>query len=398
MKITQTFLIIFMVAFMVNFVVGCSDQNDKSNDDSRKQKTSGDLEVADGEDEEKEDEAIKKQMEEDKEKKTKEPVKARGLYLSGWTVGIPEKLEHFVDLANSTEINAYVVDIKDEDGKVGYSTQIESVKDIDGWQWKYNVENVVQTFKENDIYLIGRLVVNKDDVYASAHPDHAIRHVNGSIWRDDSGRAWIDPYAKEAWQYNIDIAKEALEKGFDEIQFDYIRFENDGPRSQMDFWRAGDVEKYEIIDDFLDFARKQMPDAIISADVFGIICESSGDTEKIGQNLDTIGKNIHYISPMVYPSHYAWDQVINEITFERPNDEPYGVVYNTLVRARDRIAKIPDYKADVRPFLQDNYMGYKAEQVRAQIDAVYDAGYEEWLIWSANNVYSEDAFKRINEE
>jgi len=139
-----------------------------------------------------------------------------------------------------------------------------------------------------------------------------------------------------------------------------------------------------------------LPDVILSADVFGIICESPGDREDIGQHLEFIGKELDYISPMVYPSHYALGQAVNGKVFPKPDLEPYQVIYNSLVKAKNRISKVEGYQADVRPYLQGftatwigkgNYIEYTAKEVRDQIKAVYDAGYEEWIIWSASNKY-----------
>jgi hypothetical protein len=134
--------------------------------------------------------------------------------------------------------------------------------------------------------------------------------------------------------------------------------------------------------------------------VFGIICESPADTEDIGQYLELIGKDVEYISPMVYPSHYAVGQVVNNVKFSKPDMDPYGVVYNSLIKAKNRISQAEGYKAQVRPYLQDftatwlgkgYYQTYGPTQVRQQIKAVYDAGYDEWILWDAGNTYSESA-------
>lgn|GEM_PF-220785 len=329
-------------------------------------------------------------------------VKVKALYLTGWTVGIEERLDHFIKLANETEINAYVIDIKDDDGYVGYESGLPLVQEYGSWMKKYDVDHVLKKMHDNNIHVIGRLVCFKDPVYSGKFPDQAVRDNVGGIWKEYSNGhyvSWINPYKKESWDYLIDIAREALEKGFDEIQFDYVRFPNG---KNMNF---GEVtqKKYEVINEFLDYAVQKLPGAILSADVFGIICESPEDTENIGQYLEKIGANIDYISPMVYPSHYAVGQIINNVRFEKPDLRPYEVVYNSLVKARNRIASVPNYKADVRPYLQDftaswlssgYYMNYGPEQARQQIQAVYDAGYEEWIFWDPSNTYSEEAFYR----
>lgn len=331
-----------------------------------------------------------------------EKVKVKALYLTGWTMGSTAKIDHFVELANTTEINAYVIDIKDDDGYVGYESQVPAVRDIKAWQKKYNADKVLTAMHDNNIHVIGRIVCFKDPMLSSKKPELAIKNNKGGLWKDRDGLTWLDPYNKDSWSYLVDIAKEAVDKGFDEIQFDYVRFANDGDKKAMNFGNPG-KEKYEVINEFLSYAKEQLPGVILSADVFGIICESPADTEGIGQNLETVGKEIDYISPMVYPSHYAVGQAVNKVTFAKPDLDPYGVVYNSLAKAKDRISKVEGYKGDVRPYLQDftakwlgngYYQTYGPEQVKQQIKAVYDAGYEEWILWSANNKYSEAALLR----
>lgn len=333
-------------------------------------------------------------------------IKVKALYLTGWTVGSMKKVEHYVNLAKATEINSYVIDIKDDDGYVGYESQLAEVKDIGAWKKKYDVDKVLKTFHDNNVHIIGRIVSFKDPVLSSAKPELAIKDKRGGLYktRNTDGKmiTWLNPYEKGSWPYLVKIAKEAAGKGFDEIQFDYVRFANDGAMKNMDF-SVYTQPKHEAIDEFLAYARKELPGVVLSADVFGIICESPADTEGIGQNLDTIGKNIDYISPMAYPSHYALGQIVNGVMFPKPDMDPYGVVYNTLLKAKNRIAQISDYKANVRPYLQDfiatwigkgNYQAYGAEQVRQQIKATYDAGYDEWILWDALNTYNEEALQK----
>jgi hypothetical protein len=330
-------------------------------------------------------------------------IKVKALYLTGWTVSSTTKLNHYIELANNTELNSYVVDIKDDDGYVGYESQVPAVRDVGGWMEKYDVDKVLKAFHDNNIHVIGRIVCFKDPVLSSQKPELAIKDKRGGLFksRNTDGKmiTWLNPYEKGSWSYLTDIAKEAVEKGFDEIQFDYIRFANDGAKQNMDF-SAYTEAKDKAINDFLDYARKELPGLVLSADVFGIICESPGDTEGIGQNLESIGKNIDYISPMAYPSHYAYGQIVNNVAFPKPDLDPYNVVYNTLVKAKNRIAAVEGYKAGVRPYIQDftaswlkkgYYQTYGPEQVRQQIKAVYDAGYDQWILWDALNTYDESA-------
>lgn len=332
------------------------------------------------------------------------PVKVKALYLTGWTVGSDSRVNHYIELAKTTEINSYVIDIKDDDGYVGYESKIPEVCEINAWKKKYNVDKVLKAFHDNGVYIIGRLVCFKDPVLSSKRPDLAVKNVNGGLWRDNNKKTWLNPYNKDSWPYLIEIAKEAVAKGFDEIQFDYVRFPSDGNKKAMDFGNQ-DLKKYEIINEFLAYAKKELPNVILSADVFGIICESPADTENIGQYLELIGKDIEYISPMVYPSHYAAGQIVNNNKFLKPDLEPYGVVYNSLIKAKERISNVEGYKAKVRPYLQDftaswlkegYYQVYGPEQVRQQIKAVYEAGYDEWILWDADNSYNEAALEKEN--
>jgi len=328
------------------------------------------------------------------------PVKVKALYLTGWTVGLPSRLNHFIALTKKTVINSYVVDIKDDDGHVGYKSSIPAVKKYNAWESKYNVDTVIKAFHKNNIHVIGRLVCFKDPILCAKRPDLAIKNVNGGLWRDSSGRTWLNPYNEGTWTYLVNIAKEAVKKGFDEIQFDYVRFGNEGNTKDM-YFGTSKKKKYEIIDAFLAYAKKEMPNVIISADVFAIICESPADTEGIGQYLEHVGKDINFISPMAYPSHYAIGQEINGVRFYRPDLKPYSVVYNTLVKAKKRISKVKGYTAKLRPYLQDftatwigsgNYQQYGPTQVKQQIKAVKDAGVDEWIFWDPFNTYDESAF------
>jgi hypothetical protein len=171
-----------------------------------------------------------------------EPPKVKALYLTGWTVGSTARVEHYVELAKNTEINSYVVDIKDDDGYVGYESQIPEVKENGTWKKKYNVDSVLKAFHDGNVHIIGRIVCFKDPVYSIKRPDLAIKSVGGGLWKDNNKKTWLNPYDKGTWDYNISIAKEAVTKGFDEIQFDYVRFPSDGKKNAMDFGGIGTEE------------------------------------------------------------------------------------------------------------------------------------------------------------
>lgn len=329
-------------------------------------------------------------------------IKVKAIYLSGTSAGSTKVLDRYIDLINRTELNAVVIDIK-EAGRVNYKSSIPFVAENGLYNKYYDADKVIKKLHDNNIYVIGRIVCFRDNGLASKRADLAIKRTDGSIWKEGKLGAWTNPYMEEVWQYNIDIAKEAVSKGFDEIQFDYVRFPT-AKKSEVNYG-SNLPSKVDTICSFLELAKKELHDGMgvpVSADVFGIIAESRSDGEAIGQDLEKVGMNIDYISPMVYPSHYAKGQEVNGVKFEKPDFDPYGVVYQTLVKAKERISKVQGYTADVRPYLQDftasylhkgDYQEYGAEQVRQQIKAVYDAGYEQWILWDGKNTYTEGALE-----
>lgn len=344
-----------------------------------------------------------------------EEVKIKAVYLTGPSAGSTDRVDKIIDIAKKTELNAVVLDIK-EDGSLNYETEIEMVKKY-GKQIKYyNPEKIIKKFHDNGIYVIGRIVTFKDPVLAQNRADLAIKSSKGSLWLENGKTPWTNPYNEEVWDYNIEIAKEAITKGFDEIQFDYVRFPTG---RKADFNYGENVpEKADAINGFLAKANKELHEGAgvpVSADVFAIIVESKPDGEAIGQRITEVGKDIYCISPMIYPSHYANNakkgimangvgQSINGIVFTHPDLEPYKVMYNALLSTKAKIAETPGYKAKVRPYLQaftakylpnGYYQTYGPQQIKEQIKAVYDAGYEEWILWDPSNKYQESYFNPI---
>lgn len=333
-------------------------------------------------------------------------VKVKAIYLSGTSAGSSKVLDRYIDIINKTELNSVVIDVK-ENGRVNYVSSVPAVAENGLYVKYYDADKVIKKLHDNNIYVIGRIVCFRDDGLATKRTDLAIKRVDGSLWKeykkDDKG-AWTNPYLEEVWQYNIDIAREAVSKGFDEIQFDYVRF----PTAKKGEVNYGDntASRADTISSFLKMANKELHDGLgvpVSADVFGIIAESRSDGEAIGQDLEKVGMDVDYISPMVYPSHYAKGQEVNGVKFAKPDFDPYGVVYQTLLKAKERISKVSGYHAQIRPYLQDftasylhegDYQDYGIEQVRQQIKAVYDAGCEEWILWDGKNTYTVDALEK----
>ena len=338
-----------------------------------------------------------------------DPVRA--VYLSGDSAGIPKTIDHIIELTKTTNLNAVVIDVK-ESGKVNYASNVDAVKNINAIDKKYNPEEVIKKLHENNIYVIGRVVCFRDNYLGQKRPDLAIKRVNGQAYTDDNGLRWVTPFSEEAQQYNIDIAKEAADKGFDEIQFDYVRFP-DATSKQVSYGQI--PPKADVISDFLKKASDDLhkKEILVSADVFAIICESQSDGEAIGQIIERVGKDIDFVSPMIYPSHFAnaaksgamhngVGQEINGIKFTAPDLEPYKVVYNTMLRTMSKISAVPEYKAKIRPYLQAfsaSYLpaGYKQkygpQQVKDQIKAANDGGSNGWILWDPANLYKADYFE-----
>ncbi|NLY43995.1 MAG: putative glycoside hydrolase [Clostridiaceae bacterium] len=337
-----------------------------------------------------------------------EHVKVKGIYVSGWIAGTKERFDELVELIETTELNSMVIDVKEDKGNITYLSDVPLVKEIDASiNMVGDIQKIMATLKEKNIYPIARIVCFKDPLASGRLPDLAIKTKDGSLWRDNKGNTWLNPYNEETWKYIVDISKEAARLGFKDIQYDYVRFPTDGNIKTIDY---GDAEKTktksQAIAEFLAYAKKELsPFGVhVSADIFGIVPVVEGDYEQIGQHLEEISSEIDYICPMVYPSHYAnasqngVGQEINGILYKYPDLEPYGVVYNTLVLAKKRL-EASQAKAKIRPYLQDftasylgkgNYQQYGAEQIRDQIQATYDAGLEEWILWDPSNRYTVD--------
>jgi hypothetical protein len=318
------------------------------------------------------------------------PVEVRGLYLNAWAAGSPRKLAKLIGIAQrSREINAFVIDVK-EGGELSYRSSIPLVRQV-GADRGYirDVRALLAQLRAAGIYPIARIVVFKDRTLAEARPDWAIQRADGSLWLDNTGHPWVDSYNRQVWDYNIAIAREAIELGFAEVQWDYVRFP-DVPRSFMASARwpaAAGRSKPDAIREFLLHSREQLAslDVPVTADVFGLTV-SAQDDMGIGQLWSKLVDATDVLLPMVYPSHFAR----GSYGIARPNAFPYGVVKKALEYARRRTPDAPG-SASVRPWLQDFTLGsprYGPAHVRAQIRAVYDAGYSEWVLWNPGSNYT----------
>jgi hypothetical protein len=319
----------------------------------------------------------------------KEYPVVRALYVNRFAAQSSKKMKRLIQIADETEINALVIDMKDEFGLNFKPTNPEWAKNAGTSGVVRNLPALLDTLRAHKILPIARLVVFKDSVTARLNPQHTIRKQDGSVWRDKKGLAWVNPYDRKIWDYNIGLAEELAKMGFGEIQFDYIRFPE--PYKSLPpqvFPGHSNGSKPDALAAFLKEANARMDKlgARTTADVFGLVTTVGGPLE-IGQWWEKVSPNVDVVLPMVYPSHYPH----GELGLAVPNAEPYKVLHISLSRARQRDAKLGITQPEhVRPWLQAFTLGkppYGPAEIEAQKKGAYDAGYDGWVLWSPGSKY-----------
>lgn len=325
-------------------------------------------------------------------------VMVKGIYVTAPTAGT-SNMQHLVDLVETTELNAMVIDIKDDHGKISYKMDSAMANEIGAvTNTVPDMEEFVKSLKEKNIYLIARIVAFKDPLLAEERQDLAVKNQDGTLYRDNNGEGWVNPYQTEVWDYLVEVATQAAAIGFDEIQFDYIRFSTGKGMSEADFGEeALTKNKEEIITEFTKYAYEKIKPlgVFVSADVYGTIISSTIDAGLVGQDYVEMSKYLDYICPMIYPSHFGE----GNYGIEHPDLEPYNIIRKVLTASQEKLDQIPEgqHRAIVRPWLQDftatwikYHMEYGGEELREQIKGVYSVNYAEWLLWNASCKYSED--------
>jgi hypothetical protein len=332
------------------------------------------------------------------------PEHVVALYYTAVTAGSEKSIDHLIELARTSQVNAVVVDIKDYTGYIRYDANVPDGEKYHTKKVLINdVEGMLRKLHEAGIYVIARMAMFQDPALAKARPDLAVHNGQG-IWYDNNGLAWVDPSSHEVWQYDIALAQDALSKGFDEINIDYVRFPSDGNLATMRFpkWDIT-VPRRVILKDFFAHWREAMPHARLSIDLFGFVTTRPDDFG-VGQVIEDAFEYFDAISPMVYPSHYP----AGFMGFVNPAAHPYDVVKYAIdggmarlevFRARD---DVPRRNIKIRPWIQDFDLGadYGSAQVKAQIQATQDATGDDYagvMIWNARNVYSEGALYPVLE-
>jgi len=324
-----------------------------------------------------------------------QPIKAAYLtYYGVMDRGIRTRV---LDLVEKTELNAVVVDVKGDRGWILYKTEVPMAITIgaQGPAIYKDFDNFMASLKARGVYTIARIVTFKDNVLASARPDLAIIDTRtGKPWIDNENLAWVDPFREETWAYNIAIAQEAVRKGFDEVQFDYVRFPTDGKLSAAKYSKVNNKDtRLPTIAGFLGRARKEIGPlgAFVAADVFGYTAFNENDTD-IGQRVEELAANLDYICPMVYPSGYHKGIP----GYRNPVENSYQVVHESVRLTRKRAAHTV---VRVRPWLQDfkdyafDRRIFGVNEVKAQIKGADDAGGSGWMLWNPKNDYTGAALR-----
>lgn len=312
----------------------------------------------------------------------------KALYLSSYGAADRRLRDSALELARTTEINALVIDVKGDRGIVAFPSREPLALAVGADQPRLlpDLSALVSSLHAQGVYAIARIVVFKDNVLAQARTDLAVRTASGAVWRDSEKLAWTDPFSREVWDYNIGIAIEAARAGFDEVQFDYVRF----PDAKGVVFSSPSTQQSRVaaISGFLGLARRRLApyNVFIAADVFGYVCWNFDDTH-IGQTLDAILPEVDYLSPMLYPSTFQFGIP----GCRNPVAYPYEIVSRSLERALGRTVVPPDrfrpwlqafrdYAFDKRPF--------GATEIRAQIRGAENAGSDGWMLWNPRNVYT----------
>jgi len=315
------------------------------------------------------------------------PEEIRGVHVTMSLLTLPGKLDEYVALENSG-LNTLEVDVKDESGNVAFVTGAPAIARHDGAARPYyDPRRVARRLHRAGVYLIGRVVTFEDPITSAAHPELAIHRSDGSLWRTNGGLGWLNPYSRRAWRYDVDVAAAAAQAGFDEIQFDYVRFPSDGDLSIIRYPGAHPQPMRKTIAAFLRYATSRLhPLGVrVSADVFGL---SATHDLGIGQYPAAVGKVVDAIYPMTYPSHYR----PGEYNLPNPDDAPGATVTDSL---RDFRAKLAGGKALLVPWLQDFSLGrtYSLSDVQAQVEAarLHETG--GFMLWNAAGLYTADALR-----
>lgn len=323
-------------------------------------------------------------------------VSIHGLFLTGWVAGDKKRLQSLITTVKAAGINAFVINVKDDDGNITYLMQNPLVRAMGAEQAQIpDIRALLRTLHQNGIYAIARIVTFKDPVVAPKNPTLAVQRTSGGLYKDASGATWLDPYNQKNWDYILAVAQGAARDGFDEIQFDYVRFPGDGNLLGLTYPANNGHPFASVITTFLTRAESTVkPFGIpVGADIFGLTTVASNDMG-IGQEMLKVGGAVNVISPMVYPALYATG------TFGEsdPGGDPYNTVFQSLSTAKTRLETAKETVSMV-PWLQDFSLKdhYGPQQVQQEILALQAAGYDQFFLWNPACNYPPDILAALSE-
>jgi hypothetical protein len=326
------------------------------------------------------------------------PESVRAIYISSWVAGTPSLRNKLISFIDSSAVNSVIIDIKDSTGIISFRIDDDPLIDKYGTTSSRisNIEELIKELHNKNIYVIGRLTTFQDPALAKKHPHLSFSRLdNGFTWTDKKGLAFINPKEKEAWDYIIRLAETSYEVGFDEINFDYIRYPSDGNIGNINYNISANHSRQSTLKSFyehLDYELRKEKKIPISADIFGLV--TTADTDfGIGQVFEDIIPYFDAIAPMVYPSHYS----PGFFGHKNPNAYPYNVITQSMQSAIDRAHAIGEDPQKLRPWIQDFNLGtpsYGTLEVEAQIQATYDLSLDSYMSWDPRNRYTQDAYHK----
>ncbi len=318
---------------------------------------------------------------------TQKATAAKGAHVSAFIAASETDFTKMISLVERTELNALQVDLKDEAGQIAYASDYPLARQSNAVNNWVKLDSCVDQMRYRDIYAICRVVCFKDPKLARTRGDLAVQDKRGGPWGKGQ---WLDPYSREVWDYNLAVAEAAAKAGFNEVQFDYVRFPSDGNTSTCLYPHQDSRKPVAVIDGFLTYARERLAayNVFISADLFGLTASKQGEMG-IGQSVKNVANRVDYISPMVYPSHYN----LGEYDIKVPEANPGDTVTKSLEDFKRVMEGAP---SKLRPWLQDFSLKitYTPDMVRRQIDACERMGVNQWLLWDPDCSYSEAALKK----
>lgn len=338
------------------------------------------------------------------------PDAVKAIYMSQCVVGTPSFRDMLVTLIDETELNAVIIDIRDYTGGIAFPTDHPLLKDMVSDECgARDMKAFIERLHEKDIYVIGRVTVFQNPLYTKLHPEHAVQKAGGGVWKDHKGLAFVDVSAQPYWDTVVALAEESYAIGFDEINFDYIRYPSDGDMKSAVYIKRDGKTKQELLEEFFKYLNDKLPQEIVtSADLFGMVTTNTDDLN-IGQVLERALPYFDYVAPMVYPSHYpkgfnGWNDV-NAVPYElmkfvmqsaidrtvSPTSVVDSLAHTRIGTSTPALYSKPVYaKQKMRPWLQDfDYpVEYTPAMVEAQIRANADVGLHSYMFWDPSNKYS----------